>query len=88
MVFFLANSNFKHKKIHCATWRSPNPEHSWIQLDHIAISRAWRGCIQDGRSYWSTAFDSDHALVLARSILTIQWLKSPDKANTCYLQTK
>ena len=52
---FLANTNFKHKKIHCATWRSPNPEHPWIQLDHIAISRTWRGCIKDCRSYWSTA---------------------------------
>ena len=66
---FLANTNFKHKKIHYATWRSPNPEHPWIQLDHIAISRTWRGRIKDCRSYWITALDSDHALVLARFIL-------------------
>ena len=65
---FLANTNFRHKKIPSATWRSPNPEHPWIQLDQIAISRNWRGCIQDCRSYWSTPLDSDHALVLARFV--------------------
>ena len=62
---FLANSNFRYKKIHRVTWRSANPEHPWIQLDHIVISRIWRGCIQSCRSYWSTLLDSVPTLALA-----------------------
>ena len=76
---FLANTNFKHKKIHCATWRSPNREHPWIELDHIAMSRTWRGCIHDCHSYWSTASESDHALVLARFILQFSGSKTRTK---------
>ena len=76
---FLANTNFKHKKIHCATLRSPNPEHPWLQFDHIAISRTWRRCIKDCRSYWSTALDSGHALGLARFSLRFSGSKARTK---------
>ena len=63
---FLSSTNFKHSKRRSATWRPPSPAISWGQLDHIAISYSWRGCVQDCRSYWSTCLDSDHALVCAR----------------------
>ena len=63
---FLASTNFRHSKRHSATWRSPPPATSWSQIDHIAISYSWRGCVQDCRSYWRTCLDSDHALVCAR----------------------
>ena len=78
---FLANTNFKHKKIHCATWRLPNPEYPWIQPDHIAISPTWRGCIKDCPSYWSTALDSDQALMLPRFVLRFSGSKARTKPN-------
>ena len=76
---FLASTNFKHKKIHCTKWKSPNPEHPWIQLDHIAISHTWWGCIKDCRSYLSTDLDSDHVLALARFILRFSGSKARPK---------
>jgi exonuclease III len=63
---FLASTNFRHSKRRAATWRPPSSSHSWTQIDHIAISYRWRGCVQDCRSYWSTCLDSDHALVCAK----------------------
>ena len=63
---FLVSTNFRHSKRHCATWRPPSSLSSWSQLDHIAVSYSWRGCVQDCRSYWSTCLESDHALVCAK----------------------
>lgn len=63
---FLASMNFRHSKRHSVTYRPLSPTQSWSQIDHVAISYRWRGCIQDCRSYWSTCLDSDHALVCAK----------------------
>ena len=38
----------------------------WSQIDHIAVSFRWRGCVQNCRSYWNSYVDSDHALLLCR----------------------
>ena len=68
---FLASTNFSHKKLHRLTWRPPHSSHRWTQIDHIAIGYRWRGSVQDCRSFWSTAVDSDHALVRARFCLRL-----------------
>ncbi|KAH9594337.1 hypothetical protein MS3_00005453 [Schistosoma haematobium] len=60
---FLASTNFRHGHRRCATWRPRSASQAWTQIDHIAISDRWRGCVQDCRSFWSTYLDSDHALV-------------------------
>ena len=57
------STNFRHSTRRSATWRPPDPSQRWTQIDHIAISYRWRGCVQNCRSYWSTSVDSDHALV-------------------------
>ena len=63
---YLSSTSFRRTAQRCATWRPPNPQRKWTQIDHIAISKEWRGTVQDCRSFWSTPVDSDHALVLCR----------------------
>ncbi|CAI2728541.1 unnamed protein product [Schistosoma spindalis] len=62
---FLASTNFRQSRRRCATCHPPSLSQAWIQIDHIAISYRWRGCVQDCRSFWSTYLESDHALVCA-----------------------
>ncbi|WP_432422671.1 endonuclease/exonuclease/phosphatase family protein [Streptococcus dysgalactiae] len=63
---FLASTNFRRSNQRYATWHPPSSSQRWTQIDHIAISHKWRGCVKNCRSYWSTCVDSDHALVCAR----------------------
>ena len=70
---YLSSTNFRRTAQRCATWRPPNPNRKWTQIDHVAISTEWRGTVQDCRSFWSTPVDSDHALVRCR--LNIQFPK-------------
>ena len=63
---FLVSTNFRRSNQRYATWRPPSSAQHWTQIDHIAISYKWRGCVKNCRSYWSTCMDSDHALVHAR----------------------
>ena len=81
---YLVSANHRHKKSHPATWRSADPHHTSIQIDHIAISSQWRGSVQDCRSIWSTPLDSDHAFVLARFV--IQFPGS--KISNCHSQAQ
>jgi len=62
---FLSSTSFRNKPRRYCTWYSPATS-TWSQIDHIAISYRWRGCIQGCRSYWSTYVDTDHALVFCR----------------------
>ncbi|CAI2736607.1 unnamed protein product [Schistosoma spindalis] len=66
---FLASTNFRPSHRRCATWRPPSASQDWTQIDHIAISYRWRGCVQDCRSFRSTYLESDHALVCANHTL-------------------
>jgi hypothetical protein len=63
---FLSSTSFRRSKRRTATWRPPSLTQDWKQIDHIAISYSWRGCVQDCRSFWTTCLESDHALVCAR----------------------
>ncbi|CAH8492285.1 unnamed protein product [Dicrocoelium dendriticum] len=62
---FLSSTSFRHPGRQYATWRPPSSTQRWSQIDHIAISRRWRGSVRDCRSFWSTCVDTDHALVCA-----------------------
>ena len=66
---FVSSTAFRHKKCQCATWRPPSAGQPWSQIDHIAVSARWKGCIQACRSYWNTYVDSDHALVRCDFVL-------------------
>ncbi|CAH8549785.1 unnamed protein product [Schistosoma margrebowiei] len=73
---FLASTNFRHSPRRCATWRPPSASQAWTQIDHIAISYRWRGCVNDCRSFWSTYLDSDHALVCVNLALLFSGQRS------------
>jgi hypothetical protein len=45
----IGGSLFPHKDIHKATWVSPN-QHSYNQIDHVAISKKWRRSLLDVHS--------------------------------------
>ncbi|KAI8500370.1 hypothetical protein Bbelb_219360 [Branchiostoma belcheri] len=55
---------FPHKDSHKVTWRSPDASVE-NQIDHITISRRWRGTLQDCRVKRSADVGSDHHLLLA-----------------------
>ncbi|XP_035663420.1 uncharacterized protein LOC118407108 [Branchiostoma floridae] len=55
---------FPHKESHKVTWRSPDGSYE-NQIDHIAISRRWRGTLQDCRIKRSADVGSDHHLLMA-----------------------
>ncbi|CAH8656790.1 unnamed protein product [Schistosoma margrebowiei] len=73
---FLASTNFRHSHRRCATWRPPSAYQAWTQIDHIAISYRWRGCVQDCLPFWSTYLDSDHVLVCANLALLFSGQRS------------
>ena len=55
---------FKHKDIHKHTWTSPSGNHH-NQIDHIAVSRRFKGSVNDARSYRGADVGSDHHLIVA-----------------------
>ena len=56
---------FPHRRIHKATWVSPN-HRTENQIDHICIGRKFRRSMQDVRVQRGADAASDHHLVLAR----------------------
>jgi len=63
--FIIGGTFFKHCNIHKATWKSPDlATHN--QIDHIAISRRWRGQLLDVRVQRGADAGSDHEMVLAK----------------------
>ncbi|XP_053954636.1 uncharacterized protein LOC128860875 [Anastrepha ludens] len=55
---------FNHKRIHKVTWTSPDHT-TENQIDHIAISRKWRGSLTDVRNKRGADISSDHHLLIA-----------------------
>ena len=58
----IANSYFKTKPQHKASWRHPHSKH-WHQLDLILVRRAALQNVLHTRSYHSADCDTDHSLV-------------------------
>ncbi|XP_065355626.1 craniofacial development protein 2-like [Calliphora vicina] len=54
---------FPHKRIHKVTWVSPD-HRTETQIDHIAISRKWRGSLLDVRNRRGADGSSDHHLLV------------------------
>ena len=56
---------FKHKKIHTATWKSPD-QRTFNQIDHICISRRFKGSLLDVRVQRGPDVNSDHYLLTSK----------------------
>ena len=61
----IGGSVFPHRRIHKATWVSPD-HRTENQIDHICIGRKFRRSMQDVRVQRGADAASDHHLVLAR----------------------
>ena len=59
----IGGSIFPHKRIHKATWRSPD-HRTENQIDHICISRKIRRSLRDVRVLRGADVSSDHHLVV------------------------
>jgi hypothetical protein len=60
----IGGSIFQHKKIHKATWISPDSK-TQNQIHHITINRTWRRSLLDVRVMRGADAGSDHYLVRA-----------------------
>ena len=69
----IGGSLFPHKRIHKATWISPNYNTGAAnQIDHICINQLFRTSLQDVKVYRGADVGSDHHLVLAKIKLKLR----------------
>lgn len=61
----ISSTKFPHRKIHKATWVSPD-QRTQNQIDHVLIDGRHMSSILDVRSFRGPNVDSDHYLVAAR----------------------
>jgi hypothetical protein len=83
---------FPHKRIHRATWESPD-QAMQNQIDHITIHKKWRRSLLDVRVFRGADAASDHQLLIGCVQLKIATHKTRDiadrpKFNTDKLQSK
>ncbi|XP_065370932.1 uncharacterized protein LOC135963085 [Calliphora vicina] len=74
---------FPHKKVHKVTWISPDNV-TENQIDHIAISRKWRGSLLDVRNKRGADCGSDHHLLIGTIRLKVAAIRRADKAQRKY----
>ena len=76
----IGGSIFPHKRIHKATWVSPDHK-TENQIDHICISKKFRRSLQDVRVKRGADVASDHHLLTARLKLKLKKNKTETTAN-------
>ena len=76
----IGGSIFPHKRIHKATWVSPDHT-TENQIDHICISKKFRRSLQDVRVKRGADVASDHHLLTARLKLKLKKNKTETTAN-------
>ena len=67
----IGGSIFQHKKIHKATWVSPDHRTEY-QIDHICISYTFRRSLLDARAKRGADVGSDHHLVVGKMRLKLR----------------
>lgn len=67
----IGGSIFPHKEIHKTTWMSPDHK-TRNQIDHVAIDKKFRRCLQDVRVIKGADSYSDHHLVRAKLTLKLR----------------
>ena len=80
---------FPHKKIHTATWKSPD-QRTFNQIDHICISKRSRRSLLDVKVQRGADVQSDHYLLTSKVQLKLKKLDKVSnprkKYNITYLQ--
>ena len=79
----LGGSVFPHRRIHKATWVSPD-HRTENQIDHICISQKFRRSMQDVRVHRGADAASDHQLVLTKLKLKLKSRVEKRKNRTRY----
>ena len=79
----IGGSIFPHKRIHKATWRSPDHV-TENQIDHICISRRFRRSWQDVRVMRGADVPSDHHLLVATVRLRLKRYSNVNNTRTRY----
>ena len=79
----IGGSIFPHKRIHKATWRSPDHV-TENQIDHICISRQFRRSCQDVRVKRGADAASDHHLLLMTAKLRLKRHSTATSTRTRY----
>ena len=79
----IGGSIFPHKRIHKATWRSPD-QVTENQIDHICINRKFRRSWQDVRVKRGADVASDHHLVLTVIKLRLKKYSTTTSSRTRY----
>lgn len=79
----IGGSVFPHKRIHKATWRSPDHV-TENQIDHVCISHKFRRSLEDVRVKRGADAASDHHLVLATVKLRLKRHAQPASTRTRY----
>jgi endonuclease/exonuclease/phosphatase family metal-dependent hydrolase len=64
---------FPHKKIHTATWKSPD-QRTFNQIDHICISKRFRRSLLDVKVQRGADVQSDHYLLTSKVQLKLKKL--------------
>ena len=77
---------FQHKAIHKATWVSPDNT-TENQIDHVCISRKFKGSLQDVRVMRGADAYTDHHLVVARIKLKLKRNWTGRKSGRCRFDT-
>ena len=72
----IGGSIFPHKRIHKATWRSPDHV-TENQIDHICINQRFRRSCKDVRVMRGAVVASDHHLVVTQIRLRLKKFKKP-----------
>ncbi|XP_078357393.1 uncharacterized protein LOC144642296 [Oculina patagonica] len=72
----IGGSVFEHRRIHKATWRSPDHV-TENQIDHVCICQRFRRSLQDVRVKRGADAASDHHMVLATLKLRLKRCKPP-----------
>ena len=79
----IGGSIFPHKRIHKATWISPNHVRE-NQIDHICISRKFRRSWQDVRVMRGADVSSDHHLLMTTVRLRLKRFTTANSTRTKY----
>jgi hypothetical protein len=76
---FAVNTRFRHKRRHMETFKSNDRSKIRKQIDFICVRSRWKSSALSCRSYWGTALESDHALLVSRMRVRLEKVHKPKR---------